>query len=97
MNGTHRKWTEEEDRLLLQHIKNSPQNLSRCFLAVSEATGRSSKAVAAHWYNTLSKNSDTVCFFTASSHNVSKNRKNGTGTQCTRTIWQRLLDIISNL
>lgn len=97
MNRTIRKWTEEEDRILLQHVKNSPQNLSRCFLAVSEVIHRSPKAVAAHWYTVVSKNSDTICFFTASSHSVSKNRKNGSGIQYTRSIWQRLLDIISNL
>lgn len=96
MNRTFRKWTEEEDRILLQQVKASPQNLSRCFIAVSQAIGRSPEAVSAHWYTSLSKRAD-VCFFTASARHLSKNRKNGKGVPVSRSLWQRLLYIIRNL
>ena len=97
MNRTNRKWTEEEDAILLQQVKRCPQNLSRCFLTVSERIGRSKTAVANRWYCTVSKKPDTVCFFTASPKHVSRNRKNGAGVESNRNIWQRFMSIIHNL
>lgn len=97
MSNTYRKWTEEEDNRLIQQVRTFPQNLTKCFLIVSEVTGRSPLAVQSHWYTVLSKRPDVICFFTASSKHVSKNRKNGVGVECTRNIWQRLLAIIRNL
>lgn len=96
-NRTFRKWTEEEDELLLRQVKAFPQNLSKCFLMVAQNVDRSKGAVAAHWYQTVSKRPDVVCFFTASSHHVSKNRKNGEGVTTNNSIWQRLLRVIRNL
>ncbi len=96
-NRTFRKWTEEEDELLLQQVKNNPQNLSRCFLSVAQNIDRSQGAVANHWYQVVSKRPDTMCFFTASSKHFSRNRKNGKGVEINRSIWQRFLNIIRNL
>lgn len=96
MNRTNKKWTDQEDAILLQQVRQNPQNLSRCFLAVSEQIERSPSAVASHWYTALSKRSDALCFFTASAKHISKNRKNGTGQESTPSIWQRLLAIIRN-
>lgn len=95
--STNKRWTASEDELLLQSVKQSPQNLSRCFLSVAERTGRSKSAVAGHWYTNVSKRPDTTCFFTASSRHLSKNRKNGAGVEINRSIWQRFMSIIRNL
>lgn len=54
-NRTNRKWTEEEEELLLRQVRAFPQNLKKCFLIVSEITDRSPKAVTAHWYTVTSK------------------------------------------
>lgn len=97
MNRTSRKWTEEEDSILLQQVKRQPQNLRRSFLAVSERTGRSQQAVSNRWYTVVSKKPDSVCFFTASPKHVSRNRKNGVGVESNRNIWQRLMSVIRNL
>lgn len=93
----NRKWTEEEDNILLQQVKQSPQNLSRCFLSVAEVTGRSKMAVANHWYQVVSKKPNSICFFTASPRHISRNRKNGLGVESNRSIWQRLMSIIRNI
>lgn len=97
MSRQSRKWTEEEDALLLRQVRAFPQNLSKCFLMVAQNTDRSPKAVAGHWYKVVSKRPDVVCFFTASATHISKNRKNGVGVECTRSIWQRFLNILRNI
>lgn len=92
-----RNWTAQEDTILMCHVKARPQNLHKCFLAVSERTGRTPGAVANHWYTKVSKDPTNLAFFTASSKHVSKNRKNGMGVETTPSIWRRLLNIIKNL
>lgn len=89
-----KKWTREEDAMLLRQVRAFPQNLHKCFLIVSEQTGRTDKAVAAHWYQAVSKRDDALCFFTASEHHVSKNRKNGMGEESRPSIWKRLLRVL---
>ena len=97
MRRDNRKWTVEEDALLLRQVKAFPQNLSKCFVIVSGSTGRSKSAVADHWYTVVSKKTNATCFFTASPKHVSKNRKNGEGVESNRSIWQRLMSIIRNM
>lgn len=48
MSRTCKKWTAEEEKRLLQQVSASPQNLTKCFLAVSESIGRTPQAVANH-------------------------------------------------
>ena len=97
MNRTNKKWTAEEEDKLLRQVRAFPQNLTRCFLIVSESIDRSPQAVANHWYTVVSKKPDSTCFFTASPKHVSRNRKNGEGVESTRSIWQRLMQVIHNL
>ena len=56
MNRTNKKWTVEEEDRLLQQVRTFPQNLTQCFLIVSESIGRTPQAVANHWYTVVSKN-----------------------------------------
>lgn len=99
---TNKRWSNEEDAVLLRYVRNYPHNLHQCFLMVSEqltdaGTPRTLGGVASHWYTVLSKKPEALCFFTASSKHVSKNRKNGMGVESTPSIWRRLLNIIRNL
>lgn len=93
----NRRWSAEEDATLLRYVKARPQNLHFCFMAVSEQIGRTPSAVQAHWYAVTSKKPENLCFFTASPHHVSKNRKNGMGVESNGTIWRRLMAAIRNL
>ena len=97
MRRENKKWTTEEEALLLRQVRAFPQNLSKCFVIVSESTDRSKSAVANHWYTVVSKKPNATCFFTASPKHVSKNRKNGEGVESNRSIWQRLMAIIRNM
>lgn len=97
MSRQIRKWTSEEDDILLKQVQKCPQNLNHCFLAVAQNINRTTSAIASHWYTVVSKRPDVVCFFTASQHHVSKNRKNGKGVATSESIWQKLLRIIRSL
>lgn len=102
MANQNKKWTAEEDAVLLRYVRNYPHNLHKCFLMVSEhltdaGTPRSVTGVQAHWYSVLSKKPESLCFFTASAKHVSKNRKNGEGVVSNTSIWRRLLNVIRGL
>lgn len=90
----NKRWTDAENKRLLRQVRAFPQNLHRCFIIVAEETGRTEKAVAAHWYSKLSKQSNALCFFTASPKHVSKNRKNGIGQESTSSVWKRFIKIL---
>ena len=92
-----KKWTASEDERLLRQIRVFPQNLSKCFLIVSQEIGRTQSAVAGHWYTSLSKKPEALCFFTASPKHVSKNRKNGMGVETNSSVWRRLIAVIRNI
>jgi hypothetical protein len=96
-NQNSRRWSQAEDERLLRQVRAFPQNLHKCFLIVSEETGRSPQAVQARWYTVVSKKPENMCFFTASERHVSKNRKNGMGVESNMSIWRRLINIIRNL
>lgn len=97
MNSNYRKWTTEEDEVLIRKVKEHPQNLTRCFISVSLSIDRTPSAVAYHWYAVVSKRPNSTCFFTASPKHISRNRKNSNGTACNRNIWQRLLALIRGI
>ena len=97
-----RRWSDEEDQVLLRHVKANPQNLHRSFMLVSEyltdaGTPRTPTAVQAHWYASLSKKPDALCFFTTSEKHVARNRKNGMGIATNKSIWQRFLRILQSI
>ena len=92
-----KRWTADEDKILLQQIDAFPHNLSKCFMVVSEMTGRSKNAVQAHWYTVLSKRDDVWKFVTLSASHCSKNRKNGAGEQSSVSIWNKVLSIVKAL
>lgn len=93
----YRRWSHEEDAVLLRYVRAHPQNLRKCFLCVAEQIGRSEGAVANRWYTVVSKDTNNTCFFTAGIHHVSRNRKNGEGIRTTSNIWRRLMNIIKNI
>lgn len=97
MARNQRRWTAEEDEILLRQVRAFPQNLHKCFMIVSDHLGRTEGAVANRWYGTVSKKAENMCFFTASPHHVSANRKNGMGVRSTARIWQRLMNAIRGL
>jgi len=92
-----KRWSRAEDLRLIRQVQSRPQNLHYCFTIVADELGRTESAVSGRWYSKVSKDPANLCFFTASSKHVSKNRKNGEGEKSNPSIWVKLVNIIRNL
>lgn len=100
---TRRKWTEEEDRVLLSKIQENPGNLKQVFMETAEELGRNFPGVQSRWYKKLAprnlNNRTNTAFMTYSAERINCNRKNSyAGTQhpshVRRSKWRRILDIL---
>ena len=49
-----KRWTAEEDKILVQAIKANPQNKEEAFRKVAKKTNRSSASCSQRWYSILS-------------------------------------------
>ena len=91
------KWTDEENKILVQAITANPHNLSEAIRKASKKLNRTTKACKQHWYSALSpKNNPTkvgISFVSVGSNSVYKNRKNS-GTSILKpeksTLWSRI-------
>lgn len=94
---TMRRWSQSEEDRLIRQVKFGCQNMHNCFTIVAEEIDRTPGAVANHWYTKTSKDPEVLCFFTASSHHIAKNRKNGAGEPSNYNVWRRLVRAIQSL
>lgn len=90
---TKRKWTNEEEQVLIDQVRQNPGNLARAFRATSDVIGRSSHSIEQRWYGKV-RHSETV-FMTIGARNMSVNSKNSDNTQPVRLpIWRRILKLL---
>lgn len=94
---TYKKWTLEEDTKVVNQVRALPQNLTKCFLVLSEVLDRTPGSIANHWYTVLSRDPKNMCFFTASPKHISANRKNGMGEESNMNVWKKLCKIIKSI
>lgn len=78
---TRKRWTHEEDEMLIQAVKDNFDNLIKGFRKVSEITGRTVNGVAYRWYQVLSnpENKNYIgssCFISFGIEKRYANRKN---------------------
>lgn len=101
--ATRRRWTEEEDRVLLSKIRENPGNLKQAFIETAEELGRNPQGVTTRWYKVLApknlNNRANTVFMTYSAQKINCNRKlSYTGTQqpapVRKSKWRRILDIL---
>lgn len=93
---TKKKWTKEEEEILVQAVKANPHNLSKAFREVAEKLGKTESAVSKQWYNNTRVNS--VCFVIVSQGKKFKNGKNyvpncghvKSPTSSNKTLWKKL-------
>ena len=88
-------YTDEEDRVIISEIAESPFNLAKAFRRASFQIDREPHAISQHWYNSLRKRTNCV-FMTVSGKKCTVNGKNvvilenSTTTSTGSSIWNRI-------
>lgn len=49
-----RRWTKEEEELIVKAMQNNPGNYTKAFRETAEQIGRTYRAVQYHWYGKMS-------------------------------------------
>lgn len=95
--ANNKKWTKEEEEILVQAIQANPHNISEALRTASATINRSFLACQFHWYAVLSPknkpNKMGISFVSVGPNTIYKNRKNsGTSTVQPEksTIWSRI-------
>ena len=90
---TRRKWTDEEEQVLIDQVRINPSNLARAFRNTSNITGRSPHSCEQRWYGKV-RHSETV-FMTIGANAMSVNSKVSDDTQPVSVpIWRRILRLL---
>lgn len=74
-----RRFTKEEDNLILSTVAENPHNLSKCFREIAIKINRDPKSIENRWYHYLSKKDSNdktnTVFITVGKKSVNYNRK----------------------
>lgn len=89
-------WTNDEDVVIISHIKAHPENIRLALETAAAETGRTFAACQARWYTHISKHTDKyhTCFVTISKGKYAKNRKTvktAIPEHSNSSIWARIL------
>lgn len=73
---TKKRYTKEEDQIIIESVQNSPNNLQTAFKnAAAKLENRDIKSVSNRWYNTLKKDTKNPIFVVISSKGITANNK----------------------
>lgn len=99
--SNNKRWTKDEDRVLLESVKASPHNLKQAFKQASSKLDRSVTACSSRWYIELSKRKDAenVAFMCVSAKKMSVNRKTLSPDNSAEapSLWKRMMNFIKKL
>jgi hypothetical protein len=91
--ATRRRWTSEEEQVLIDQLRINPSNLARAFRNTSNITGRSPHSIEQRWYSKV-RHSEAV-FMTIGARNMSVNSKISNSPQPVSVpIWRRILRLL---
>lgn len=97
---TGKKYTPEEDRIIIDAVKKSPQNISKAFVLVAPKINRSVTSVRLHYYGRIAKDKDNKLFLTVSerrkltNYKVQRDDMEAKAERSTKSKWRRILDIL---
>lgn len=92
--GTRRIWTNEEEQVLIDLVRNNPNNLSRAFSEASNKLNRTKHAIEMHWY-TKTRHRGPVFMTIGSKATVNSKNGNTQGKRVSLTIWQRIKKLLN--
>lgn len=84
----YKRWTKEEDLVILGIVKENPENLVKAFILASKKLDRSEASIRQRWYNSLRDSSNPV-FMVYSNKKAVVNGKNIT-TNTSRSFFAKL-------
>lgn len=95
-----RKFTPEEDRIIIDAVKKSPQNINKAFILIAPKINRTVDSIRVHYYSRIAKDNSNKLFLTVSSrkkytnYKVQRKGMKAKPTQTTKSKWRRILDIL---
>lgn len=99
--NTLRKWTEDEEKVVISKIEENPNNLQKAFREASLEIGRTRAAIEYRWYQGgLRERSGKLFMIYGRKGTLNSNRKNVSSKTSDNTIrarkskWRRVLDIL---
>ena len=93
-----KRWTKEEEEILVQAVKANPHNLEEAFRQVSKEVNRTVEAIRNKWYRKMKHTSK--CFITISSEKQMINGKNYTSGNSSspvttiKALWEKLKTLL---
>ena len=103
--STKRRWTNDEEQVIISKVKANPNNLAKAFREASPEIERTYHAIEQHWYTKKGrrpalKDRCGHCFLTYGGKSLNINRKNVAVNTSDNTITismdklQKILDIL---
>ena len=101
----HKRWTAEEDKIVIQAVKENFENLSNGFRKASKKLDRTTPAIHYRWYYELSNPESkhyigSTCFLGFGINKHYSNRKNYynsvkvTPVKQSKSLWNKILNIL---
>lgn len=101
--STLRKWTEDEEKVVISRIEENPNNLQKAFREASLEIDKTPAAIGWKWYKGGLRERSGKLFITyGRKGTLNSNRKNVSSKTSDNTIrtrkskWRRILDILFN-
>ena len=98
MATVKRRWTNDEEQVIISKVRQYPNNLTKAFREASVELERSERAICQHWYNVIRNNE--IVFMTIGSKTKNINTKNTIQGGYDNTekvkvsIWRRILKLL---
>jgi len=97
VNHRARRWTPEDEDILIDEIGKNPTCMKACFLAAAARLGRGPAGVSNHWYKYMANREDVCAKLTLGRHSCVRNRTRLKADQQPTSILRSLYDGLINM
>lgn len=98
--STKKKWTNDEEQVVISKVRNNPINLKKAFKEASIELDRTPDAISMKWYKGGLREKSAKVFITCGSKTVNVNRKivsdktSDNTRELTKSKWRRIISIL---